>query len=90
MRDPWRAIPICLGSGVQSIPQKRVREMLATLQSVLARWFYRSALEITAGQEQRERGKRPDWAAPLNDLEGDDAFDTIIQVLCYRLLSAIG
>lgn len=54
--------------------------MLATVQSVLSRWFYRSAFDMSAAQEQAKTGMAPHWSPNLKDLQGDDAFDTIIQV----------
>lgn len=54
--------------------------MLARVQALLSRWFYRSALEITAAQQEEQTGARPEWASNLKGIRGDDAFETIVQV----------
>lgn len=61
-----------------------MRAMLASVQGVLSRWFYRSAFQMSAAQEEAKTGMAPHWSGNLKDLEGDDAFDTIIQVLCCQ------
>lgn len=54
--------------------------MLQAVQAMGSRFFYRSAMQITAEQMRAKSGAAPVWAPALASLPGDDAFDTVIQV----------
>ncbi|CAI5462303.1 unnamed protein product [Closterium sp. Yama58-4] len=70
---------------LNSFSSRQVRAMQRAASLVWMRWFYRSAVLQEAGR-QRAWGKEVgEWVAGLEGMEGDDAVDTLLQILHVKL-----
>ncbi|GJP79128.1 hypothetical protein CLOP_g9378 [Closterium sp. NIES-67] len=68
---------------LRAIPPNRVQELLAGVESVWQRWAYASVARME-GRRQADRGRQQAWMPAMVEMRGDDAMDTLLQVLLYK------
>ncbi|CAI7857568.1 unnamed protein product [Closterium sp. NIES-53] len=71
---------------LNSFSSRQVRAMQRAASLVWMRWFYRSAVLLEAGRQRAQGKEVGEWVADLEGMEGDDAVDTLLQLLheCQR------
>ncbi|CAI5946693.1 unnamed protein product [Closterium sp. NIES-64] len=68
---------------LRAIPLNRVQELLAGVESMWQRWAYASVARME-GRRQAHGGRPQLWMPAMEDLRGDDAIATLLQVLLYK------
>ncbi|CAI5502258.1 unnamed protein product [Closterium sp. Naga37s-1] len=68
---------------LRAIPPNRVQELLSGVESVWQRWAYASVARME-GRRQAHGGRPQLWMPAMEDLRGDDAIATLLQVLLYK------
>ena len=73
----------------QSIPEDRVKSMLAAVSAIWQRWTWRSVVSAEGTRQRVQRGYQHEWATEADKLVGDEAFSTLMQVgvVCHQTLS---
>ncbi|GJP82280.1 hypothetical protein CLOP_g12515 [Closterium sp. NIES-67] len=70
---------------LQSFTDDQVRAMQRAASRVWMRWFYRAAVLLEAGRQRAQGKEVGEWVADLEGMEGDDAVDTLMQILHMKM-----
>ncbi|CAI5473404.1 unnamed protein product [Closterium sp. Yama58-4] len=68
---------------LRAIPPNRVQELLSGVESVWQRWAYASVARME-GRRQADSGRPQLWMHAMEEMRGDDAIATLLQVLLYK------
>ncbi|CAI7895338.1 unnamed protein product [Closterium sp. NIES-54] len=71
---------------LNSFSSRQVRAMQRAASLVWMRWFYRAAVLLEAGRQRAQGKEVGEWVADLEGMEGDDAVDTLLQVLFWLII----
>ncbi|KAL3637263.1 hypothetical protein CASFOL_019562 [Castilleja foliolosa] len=69
---------------LRSINKTEVEFKLANVKKVWHRFLYRDSVLLEAYRQNATAGVR-DWAVKFAEIDGDDVFNTLVQVLHYKL-----
>ncbi|KAL7138513.1 hypothetical protein ABFS83_10G169300 [Erythranthe nasuta] len=70
---------------LRSINETEVELKLANVKKIWQRFLYRDSILLEAARQNRTIGLVESWAERFSELDGDDAFATLVQVLHYKL-----
>ena len=65
---------------LKAISEERRRAMWEVIRQIWQRWTYYSVMRLEASRQKQWYGHNPQWATQNEQMEGDDAIDTLIQV----------
>lgn len=65
----------------QSTTEAEVELKLANVRKIWQRFLYCDSVMLEADRQNTTIGLTEDWAAKFKEIEGDDAFTTLVQVI---------
>ncbi|KAJ8528549.1 hypothetical protein K7X08_022241 [Anisodus acutangulus] len=70
---------------LRSLNETEIKFKLANVKEIWQRFLYRDSVVLEAERQKALRGSVEDWGLKFSQLEEDDVFATLIQVLHYKL-----
>ncbi|KAH6772808.1 exostosin family protein [Perilla frutescens var. hirtella] len=70
---------------LRSINEAEVEFRLANVRKIWQRFLYHDSIMLEADRQNATIGLTENWAVKFREIEGDDAFSTLVQVLHYKL-----
>lgn len=70
----------------QSIDEAEVELKLANVRKIWQRFLYRDSILLEAARQNATIGLTENWATKFHEIEGDDAFTTLVQVILLTTL----
>ncbi|KAL6553819.1 hypothetical protein OROMI_019492 [Orobanche minor] len=70
---------------LRSMDEAEVELKLANVRKIWQRFLYRDSILLEAARQNATIGLTENWATKFHEIEGDDAFTTLVQILHYKL-----